>query len=136
MFLCVLMSVNQFTSYVVTALCQLLINGYVMLCYVMQNISLQSTGIFCYISQYGNVFITTSGLSTDFSLLLDIGYFLGTWAGVQTANLFSFSGRSSYCCILLMASRAVEYTRPLQVTGNKQMTVKLGKRCSHAETCR
>jgi len=29
------MSVYQFTSYVVTAVCQVLINGYVMLCYVM-----------------------------------------------------------------------------------------------------
>jgi len=33
LFLCVLMSVYQFTSYFVTAVCQLLINGYVMLCY-------------------------------------------------------------------------------------------------------
>jgi len=31
--LCVLMSVYQFTSYVVIAVCQLLINGYVMLSY-------------------------------------------------------------------------------------------------------
>ena len=35
MFLCVLMSVYQFTSYVVTAVCQLLLNGYVMLCHVI-----------------------------------------------------------------------------------------------------
>jgi len=37
-FLCVLMSVYQFTSYVVTVVCQLLINGYVMLCYVFLSI--------------------------------------------------------------------------------------------------
>jgi len=35
-FLCILMSVYQFTSYVVTVVCQLLINGYVMLCCVTE----------------------------------------------------------------------------------------------------
>jgi len=39
---CVLMAVYKFTSYVVTAVCQLLINGYVMLCYVMLLVSTPS----------------------------------------------------------------------------------------------